>query len=238
VKNIYKVFSQLNQTTYLPISTLVNDPKYSQDPKPKLSEMEGNIFVLVEAKHHINRDKIATKLAQFDKMRAMFKVRNNVLAGMSTGVHPSFLKALDRHPLLGSILESYLFFGAAFWDKGLLQQLQDAIKRCKFLTLQFSKEKDSTKKIKLYNELCTLERQWYQQDTERTGLDEEAIIKLESFDSGLNYVECIVHSGDRYKVAADIDTEDSESNMIIFAGGGGKTRKLKRGSGLKPAPRS
>lgn len=191
-------------------------------------------FVLAEAKHHINTKKIKQKLQQFHKLRQLFGFAQRLtehpeidVASYST----QFIDTVKHHPFMANMDTDacYLYFGAAYWDKGLLERFKQVIEEYKSLALEF--EMMATKperKITIYRKLCKLEHNWFPV-LNVTLLDTE-ILEMTKIDSIYNLVELILPSGQRFHIPADKGPEG------YMRGGGShallnqnqKTRKLSK----------
>jgi len=96
-----------------------------------------NIFILAEAKHHINLYKIKRKLTQFNSLRRIFLLAkqqkesnsetldSEILYSETIYVTDKFRKTVNNVPILSEIDESILFFGAPYWENNLLVTFQD-----------------------------------------------------------------------------------------------------------------
>jgi hypothetical protein len=183
-------------------------------------------FILAEAKHHINRNKVARKLWQFDHICNMFKAADT----LSTSTDPSafgskFTSTVKHNKYLGEIKESFLFFGAAYWEKKLLQHLQAATREWKQLAEEFT-HASNIEKPAIYEKIRSLESVWYtdrdhkEVQTLKQQMTDEQIMLLNTIDGAMGHIEFIYPSGDRYVV----EMKKEPSGM----GGGKKSRKMKR----------
>jgi hypothetical protein len=181
--------------------------------KLHIDSTQGSIFILAEAKHFINKSKISEKLGQFNKIRHAFILAKKISNGEEiTGVSSKFIQTIQRNKYISEIDECYLFFGAAYWDKGLLLRFMDDINRFERLLFNYNNS-DGDIKIQIYNKLIELESKWYTRDS---------VESTSPYDSPLKYVKIIQPSGERYGVFTP-----KEPNGISFYHGG-QTRKVQR----------
>jgi hypothetical protein len=188
---------------------------------------KNNIFVLAEAKHHITKNKIKVKLQQFDEIRQLFKEAENVLTNYmhknisnyitntDSTVNEAkrvFFETVRRYKFLGYIKETILFFGAAHWDKKLLNDIQADIRKYKAyanefntLHLKTNNNKKNEEKIRLYKLAYEVEKQWYDN---HIALNDEEIIKRTLLPSSLQFCELIIPSGDRYAIVPSSSSEN------------------------------
>ena len=132
-----------------------------------------------------------------------------------------FIKTMKLNNYVGNIDACYLYFGAAYWDKGLMDKLQQMVNEYKSLIDAFPAMKRE-RKIAIYRKLCKLESNWFViHDPARTDSEIEA---MKSVDSIYNYVDFIVPSGLRFHVSDD----HSEPEGYTHVGGGVSTRKTRK----------
>ncbi len=200
-------------------------PRPSETP---YSPDKSKHFILAEAKHYINTNKIAYKLWQFDKIIASFHVANQLGSGhIVDGVHPKFSKCVERNKYLGEITRTTLYFGAAYWQPNMFDKFRAAVTRYKAFAEQFNSA-DPSDKINLYNGIKDIEYVWYK-NTDVSGcappvrdLSDEQIIALESIDGALAHVEFIFPSGGRFTVE---NMDGPVGAATVALGGSRKTRR-------------
>jgi hypothetical protein len=194
-----------------------------------------NIFVMAEAKHYIYRDKIKYKINQFEKIRNFFSLAKKVVEMIpkmapqqimeQLHVTRQFIETATRNRDFAKVDTFYLFFGAAYWQSGLLLEFQSAIEKYSKLSDEFITISHN-KKIYLYNKMRALEKSWCSEEYyEQTMLTPEIVNKLPEYRGILYYVKLIEPSGDRYKIMKK-DEPVGISNIILH--GGGNTRKNKK----------
>lgn len=194
-----------------------------------------NIFVLAEAKHHMNRNKIATKLWQFDQICNLFALAKQIYNSPSPkhpetyGVTRKFMSTVARNQYLANIDECILFFGAAYWEKGLLRDFQADSKKYKDLAELF-RNTSKENKINVYKAIRTIESKWYTNTdhTERKILDlsPEQIMARDSIGGAISCVKFIEPSGDRYCIMSNpSENQNGPSGISRLSLQGGKTRK-------------
>lgn len=181
------------------------------------------IFILAEAKHHITIEKVKYKLQQFHRICQLFTAARNVIENkVDKSVYsPKFIKTVERNDYLGKIDTQYLFFGAAYWDNGLLDKLQDAITEYKKLSAEFA-DANKERKVVIYHKLCRIERDWHV--IHNPVLTNTEIESLTHINSIYNYVDFILPSGERYRIETPVNNEP-EGFLAQVRVGGGKTRK-------------
>jgi hypothetical protein len=187
------------------------------------------IFIMAEAKHFINSDKIKLKLWQFDRICNLFvlaKRINNTPNELKTpehfGVHPKFISTIQRNNYLANIDESYLFFGAAYWEKTLLNSFESDVNKRNKLINEFYIQ-DNDKKIKIYHQICEIENKWYKMNyaPNKSNLSNDEILKIKKIEGAMNYVKFIQPSGERYRIV-----KENEPEPIRYSIYGGKTMKI------------
>lgn len=184
-----------------------------------------NIFILAEAKHFIDKEKIAIKISQFDRIMNSFKLAKLIKSSNDVSkleLHPNFIKTVQCNPYVSNIdiSNSLLIFGAAFWTKGLIDNLHNDINKRKELVNQFTIANDEDK-IKIYNQICSIDNRWYKNDCSLKS--HEYILKLKDLSNALSFIKIIVPSGGRY----DVMKEESSDALKFAFRGGGKTRKMR-----------
>ncbi len=189
---------------------------------------KNDIFILAEAKHRITKNKIKDKLQQFDEILELFKEAKHILTNY---IHKNisnyitnpdstinkakrdFFETVRRYKFLGSIKETILFFGAAHWDKKLLNNIQSDIRKYKAYANEFNtlhlkttkNEENKEDKIRLYKLAYEIEKHWYDN---RIPLNDEQIVALTKLPSSLQFCELIIPSGDRYTVVPSSSSEN------------------------------
>lgn len=137
---------------------------------------------------------------------------SNVQESKNTTIHPytaDFVKVVTNNPILANIGESMLYFGAAYWDHGLLDELQADVEKYKKHEFTYMFENPSEqKKHEIFNGVHKLEKKW--------GLT----LSTNNIDGALKYVDFIVPSGDRFIVPVP-----QKGPEPIAAHIGGTTRK-------------
>jgi hypothetical protein len=179
-------------------------------------------FILAEAKHHMTRENVLTKLSQFEHIRHLFVSAKHLISLKPTNTsaqegpsHPytaDFVKVVTNNPVLANIGESMLYFGAAYWDHGLLDELQADVEKYKKheFTYMFENPSDR-KKLEILNGVHKLEKKWGLTLSTKDG---------DTIDGALKYVDFIVPSGDRFIIPVA-----QKGPEPIAAHIGGTTRK-------------
>jgi len=174
----------------------------------KKQPMNGdNIFILAEAKHYIDVDKIKLKLWQFDKLMNLFSLAKRIHATKNMekrkefGVNPKFLSTIQYNQIIAHIHDYRLFFGAAYWQKGLLLRFRDDIEERNRLYNQFVKA-SGDEKIRVYRKLINVEKRWYQPENlpNHPKLSDDEIARLKDLPGAMKYIDIIQPSGERYSV--------------------------------------
>ncbi len=198
-------------------------------PSKKNQIKEGNTFILAEAKHYINREKIKRKLWQFDRIINIFNLAKKIKGGETVqGVHKKFMTTVQRNPFLANIESYTLFFGAAYWEKGLMDDFEDDVAKYKALIDAFNNEKNDNRKVILYKQLCEIEMEWYSDKaTHISTLTVDEITQLGKIDGAMKYVEFIQPSGERYSVKSVVSGPVGIASLSIGAGGLKKTMRKK-----------
>lgn len=205
-----------------PITPKYNYSRLSRDDmymmlEKKYIPTDGCKFVLAEAKHHLTTKKIKIKLEQFYKICQTFVIANKLLTHPETDLSmysPEFIKNVRSSNFLGNIETSYLYFGAAYWDGGLLDRFQQMINEYNKLTSDFESANDE-RKISIYRKLCRLESNWYV--VNNPILPDADILKLAKIETIYNFVHFILPSGQRFHVPVDPEPE----GYLHHVGGGG-----------------
>lgn len=206
-------------------------------------------FILAEAKHHMTRENVLTKLNQFERIRQMFASAKHLvslgpmniknvssvtiqptdtpmveptMSVSNTKKHPytaDFVKVVTNNPVLANIGESMLYFGAAYWDHGLLDELQADVEKYKKHEFAYMFENPSDrKKLEILNGVHKLEKKW---GLTLSTNDDDTI------DGALKYVDFIVPSGDRFIIP--VAQKGPEPIAAHIGGTTRKTFKRKRG---------
>jgi hypothetical protein len=168
----------------------------------KESIKEDYIFVLAEAKHHLDKGKIADKLLQFDRICELFRSVKKILETRNTaGYHAKFIRSVPHNLYFANITECMLFFGAAYWDKGLLEKLQIAVNKYRTLLQAFRFPVKIEDKVKIYKDIIKLESQWYPDNKiYRNELSDIQIKECKCIHGALENIRFIYPSGERYHV--------------------------------------
>jgi hypothetical protein len=185
-------------------SRLTRDEMYAMLPM-KYKPTDKYRFVLAEAKHHINTQKIKQKLEQFHKILQLFAFANTLITDPDMDVStysPEFIKTVKHHPYLANMDNEgcTLYFGAAYWDSGLLDKFQRMIAEYKKLTADFIGA-PFERKVSIYRSLCKLESNWFPLNNPM--LPHKYIAKMERITSIYNQVEFILPSGHRFHVPVE-----------------------------------
>jgi hypothetical protein len=179
------------------------------------------IFVLAEAKHHINKNKISKKLYQFDRIIKLFDLTKTLLNSDKINIEkyaPSFITSLKHNAYFVYINKCQLVFGAAYWEKGLLEKLQSAVKDYKKLLNNFRYSSSSDEKVRIYHDILALEKHWYPEGKSlHLDISDQDIILLSDIHGAMEYVDIIYPSGDRF--AIDIPEEPIGISVIPLTGG-------------------
>jgi hypothetical protein len=162
--------------------------------RTEVTRPSDSIFVLAEAKHHINLEKISIKLGQFDRIIRMFRAAHDVATGSIMGYNKSFIETVRCNKYMGKITKWLLFFGAAYWEKGIRIRMQDAVKIYKQLSEEFSSATNE-RKLDIYNKMYTIEKDWYENVSMLTP---DTVHDLKEYGNALKYVEFIIPCGGRY----------------------------------------
>ena len=190
----------------------------------KQTNQSSYIFMMGEAKHYINYEKVAYKLWQFDKMRALFDAAKRVAGGADRSLYDDkFIKTVERNVYLSQIDDFFLFFGAAYWEKMLLEALLTAVKSYKKFSEEFNTATPN-KKVELYNRMYGMQEKWYMYtkypERAQPRLHDDEIVNLSTYECALNFVQLVRPSGERYKII-----EEQEPEGAYRYGGKRKTRK-------------
>jgi hypothetical protein len=203
-------------------------------PKTKADYTDTAIFIVAEAKHYIDKDKIKEKLAQFDRIRKIFnlikhisELPENQRTPKIVGVSSKFINTVNHHKYLANVQQIILFFGAAFWQKNLLKDIKGAVSIYKNLISRFNTAQPE-QKLNFYKQICSLENNWYEPGDapNSSSLSPDAIVKLNTIDGAMNYVNFIEPSGGRYMVVTKKEKVPFGITSIPLQGG--KLRKTKK----------
>ena len=191
------------------------------------------IFVLAEAKHHINKNKISIKLYQFDRIIKLFDLTTTLLNSDKINIDKydsHFITSLKHNKYFEYIHKCQLVFGAAYWEKGLLEKLQSAVKNYKKLLNNFRSSSSNNEKVRIYHDILNLEEYWYPEGKSlHLELSDRDIILLPDIHGAMEYVDIIYPSGDRF--AIHIPEQPIGISVIPLSGGKitkiNKTRKTR-----------
>lgn len=182
-------------------------------------------FVLAEAKHHLNRKKIAEKLNQFERIIQMFQEAKFITSTTDKEVlkyyTEEFINTVHRNKYFTEIDDYELYFGALYWEPSLINDLETDVEIYKTLCQEFA---TSSKKVEIYKKIYALEKKWY---NPISNLTDEQIIALKTIDGFFGKITAIYPSGQRYQIT------DPEANTPVGAaslslkGGRSKTKKNK-----------
>lgn len=219
----------------------INNNNFTKKNNRYINDSTPKGFVLAEAKHHINADKIKTKLEQFTQILEIFKLAKEIKGKPRDKVDPrinrKFITQVERDKYMSSIdiNQCFLYFGAAYWDSGLLRALRHDLKEhadevSKFYSISnkiydvekqsesdtlLQIEKSIADKIQIYKRTIRIELKWY---IPKILTDEEAS-RLEEIKSPFSQIRLIIPSGNRFIVDGIVDEPEG------FSLKGGKTPK-------------
>lgn len=172
------------------------------------------IFIMAEAKHYIDKAKIIHKLSQFDKICNMFKLANKIAnsndikaEAEKLKVHKEFISTVKHNKYLSKINEYYLFFGATYWEKNIMEILKvDINKRSKYVR-EFL-EPNIPNKVEIYKKICEIDAKWYAPENipNNPQISDTSIVTLTEIKGGLGYTKLIEPSGERYNVVSNIES--------------------------------
>ncbi len=186
-----------------------------------------NIFIIAEAKHYITNDTIYEKLNQFEQIVTIFHIAKQIQAGTHVpNIHPKFRMMITRINSIANIGESYVFFGAAYWEKDLMRQFENDVDMWNTYSSKFQIANENDK-IRIYTDMIGLEQKWHPHKYESYGpvLTKSEIHQLAKLDGILSHVRFIKPSGDRYVVA---QANEPIGIAQIPLQGGRTTRKKER----------
>lgn len=207
----------------------LKEAKLSFPSKEKIID-EPSIFIIAEAKHYIDYDKVKTKLGQFDEICTVFELAKNP----PTNVTPTFIKTLQHNKYLTNIGESFLVFGAAYWEKRLLFDLEESLETRKDYIKDFLQESGNNK-IELYKKICRIESKWYYPNKQpnRIDLPDDKILALKEINGAMSKVIIIKPSGGRFVVGEQTADPVGISQYSLQ---GGKTRRRKSNNKIDTNP--
>lgn len=183
------------------------------------------IFVMAEAKHYIDEEKIRDKLSQFDKICNMFKLANKIVNSNDIKaeteklkVHKEFISTVKHHKYFSKINEYYLFFGATYWEKNIMEKLEDSINKRAKLVREFL-EPNRPDKVEIYKKICEIDAKWYTPENmpNNPHIPYKLIVSLREIKGALGYTKLIEPSGKRY----DVVSNDSILNFDTMSKFGG-----------------
>lgn len=191
----------------------MNIPKFTKTP---------TMFILMEAKHVINRTKVAKKLAQMDAIILFFEC--------ARGEHPElklyskFAKTVEHNKYILGIKEYILFFGASMWEGSLMDDLERDVAERKELVNNFFDTPRRDRKIGIYNKIREMERKWYMDKLPPDNdLSDDEIVALKDIRGAMGYVQFILPSGERYSIHGDAANVQPIGTLPV--GGKRSTRK-------------
>jgi len=172
---------------------------------PKKEQNYPTIFVLAEAKHYLTRSKIAKKLAQFDKIISFFEAAKTYKRTKSESYTRDFVMTVLRNDFITNMHTYILFFGASFWDKNMMDNLEhDVAKRKEFI--QAFHTATNTDKIRIFRKIKALEKQWYSHKDFKDQLppdyelSDDKILELQEVRGAMAHIQFVLPSGERYRV--------------------------------------
>lgn len=202
-------------------------PKMS---KPEKIDTRPQIFVLAEAKHLLNKNKIAIKLGQFDKIMDIFNAAKDYYITNNQSYPIKLKKMVDRDRSITNIRTFMLFFCASFWEDDLIDRLQNDINIRNSMAKKFSMAKNAQEKIEIYRKVRELEKTWYMtpdvagQLPPDYAITDNEILQLKKIRGALEHVQFILPSGNRYNVYEELNDYEPIGTLPI-----GGTRRIKRG---------
>ena len=165
---------------------------------------------MAEAKHYLDKYKIKIKLRQFDTLQYVFNLSRNINSLLEQkktleelNIIPDFIRMVQTNKYLANISESTLYFGAAFWEKNILnEKIENDIKKRENLVSQFLNEENRDIKISLYRKTCQLDERWYEpgEAPNNIDLEEDKILELEDIPGAIAHVRFIYPSGDNFRI--------------------------------------
>lgn len=184
-------------------------------------------FILAEAKHHVNKNKIAQKLWQFEQIRHRFRLAKRIEDGTADPRESSeqFKRTVQREKYMSKISESRLYFGSPYWDRGLASELSNALQEWNSLADEFQSVSTDEEKIAIFKKIVELETNWYSdtnhplRTTPKSIVTDADIMALTEIDGAMKYVELIVPSGGRYMIV-ESHSEGPEGILARTNGGG------------------
>jgi hypothetical protein len=185
-----------------------------------------NIFIIAEAKHYITKDKIYQKLNQFEQILSIVRIAKQIQSETSVPkIHPKFIMSIQRDKYIANIDESYIFFGAAYWEKDLMRQFENDVDTWNTYSSKL-KNTDKKGKLRIYTDMIRLEQKWHPHKyiSHIPVLTNQEIEELTKLDGVLSHVRFIKPSGDRYVVA---QANEPIGIAQIPLQGGRQTRKNK-----------
>jgi len=240
MKELYDPITE-ERITELDAAFLVSPMKHKPDMRRllevgiKIPKMRNNIvhvheethLIIAEAKHHMSTNKIATKLWQFDRILDYFKHIHIIKSGATDWVvTEKFAMTYERNPYLAQITTIHFYFGAAFWQKGIADDLKNDIQKWKENVEMFESTTNSGEKLRIFNTILAIEMKWYRntdrpkQQTSKLDMVPEEIVALKTIEGAFKHLDLILPSGDRYFV------DDEKEIQGFVYNSGRKTRKM------------
>jgi hypothetical protein len=161
----------------------------------KSADEKGNmILAIAEAKHHMTKDKIVKKLAQFNIIYKMIwlakRITENPDAAHDRSTMSNGRKITSKFTEFQYINDFILFFGAAYWEKGILDDFEKDVATYKELAAEFEATSDQG----LLQQASALERRWTNE-----------VSDVHSITGAMRYVQFIYPSGERYSISHTCD---------------------------------
>jgi hypothetical protein len=221
----------LTPYTYEPDYSRLYSAKIAKLIPRQINKILSNIFVMAEAKHRIDRDKIKIKINQFQRIKNYFFLAKKTSELLKTNtpkkvieqlhVMNGFITTIQRNPEYANVDTFFLFFGALYWQQGLLLEFRTDLETYTKLSDDFTTASVQQKK-RLYNHLRALEKKWCSEEFyTQTSIDLEEITKAHEYHGILYSVKLIQPSGERYEILNKKEPLGI-TNVIIH---GGNTRK-------------
>ena len=192
-------------------------------PSKETTENIGKFFILAEAKHFIDKNKIKQKLKQFEIIIKLFSLAKSVKSNnLVQGISEKFKKLVEYNKYLTEITEYILVFGAAYWEGETLLEFENDIEKRKRYIINFLEATDD-KKVDIYKKICDIEKNWYDKENlpNNPVLSDTAILALTNIGGAMSHIKIIKPSGHRFTI---VNTNEV-AGVTQYPLKGGKTRR-------------